>query len=135
MVLATLHTPNVPQAVERITGVFPSGQQQQILLQLANSLQGVIAQNLIPRADGKGRVLAYEVLVGTPAVHNMIRENNIHMMYNTISTSRKVGMLTMDMCIVDLYQKALITYDAAMTRIREPSLLSHAKKQAAHTAR
>ncbi len=118
LVLATLHTPNTMQTVERITAVFPGSQQKQIILQLANSLQAVITQDLIPRADRKGRVLAYEVLVATTAVRNVIRENNLHQIYNMVETGRKDGMNTMDQRLLDLYQKAQITYDAAVSRAR-----------------
>ena len=118
LVIATLHTPNTMQTVERITAVFPGDQQRQIVLQLANSLQAVITQDLIPRADRKGRALAYEVMVANPAVRNVIRENNLHQLYNLVETGRKDGMNTMDQCLQDLYQKAVITYDAALCRAR-----------------
>ncbi len=121
LVLATLHTPNVMQAVERITGVFPPAQSRQILLQLANSLQGIIAQDLIPRIDRKGRVLATEVLIANTAVRNMIREDNAHKLENVIVTGRKQGMCTMDSALIELYQKAIISYDSAVTRLRDPS--------------
>jgi twitching motility protein PilT len=126
LVLATLHTPNTLQTVERITAVFPAGQQKQVLIQLANSLQGVITQDLIPRVDRKGRVMAYEVLLATNAVRNNIRENNIHMLYSVLETGRKEGMITMDTCLLNLYQKALITYDAAVSRARNVEQLTRA---------
>jgi twitching motility protein PilT len=118
LVLATLHTPNTMQTVERITSVFPGEQQKQIILQLANSLQAVITQDLIPRADRKGRALAYEVMVANAAVRTTIRENNLHQLYNLVETGRKDGMSTMDQCLQELYQKATITYDAAVSRAR-----------------
>jgi len=118
LVLATLHTPNTMQTVERITAVFPGEQQKQITLQLANSLQAVITQDLIPRADRKGRALAYEVMVANPAVRTTIRENNLHQLYNLVETGRKDGMNTMDQCLQDLYQRGAITYDAALNRAR-----------------
>jgi twitching motility protein PilT len=124
LVLATLHTVNVRQTVDRILTAFDVGQQKQIILQLANSIQGIITQDLIPRADGKGRVLAYEVLVANPAVRAMIRENNATMLHNIITTSRKEGMIAMDTCLHDLYQKAAITYDAAISRAREPNRIA-----------
>lgn len=120
LVLATLHTPSVIQTVERIIGVFPGNQQQQIILQLANSLQGVIAQDLIPTADGAGRILAYEILLPTTAVRNFIRENAVHKIENALATGRREGMLSMDACLAELYQKAIITYDAATSRARDP---------------
>jgi twitching motility protein PilT len=118
LVLATLHTPNTMQTVERITAVFPGDQQKQIILQLANSLQAVITQDLIPRADRKGRALAFEVMVANAAVRTTIRENNLHQLYNLVETGRKDGMNTMDQCLQELYQKAAITYDAAISRAR-----------------
>lgn len=120
LVLATLHTPNTMQTVERITAVFPGGAQKQALLQLANSLQAVITQDLIPRADRKGRVLAYEVMIANNAIRNTIRENNLHSLNSIVETNRKDGMITKDQCLLDLYQKAVITYDAAVTRARNP---------------
>lgn len=128
LVLATLHTPNTMQTIERITAAFPAAQQNNVILQLSNCLQGVIMQDLIPRADRKGRVLAYEVLVANMAVRNMIRENNIHMLYNAIETGRKEGMITMDRCLEELYQKALVTYDALVSRVRNPDSLKTIQK-------
>ena len=125
LVLATLHTPNVIQTMERIIGVFPADQQSQIILQLANSLQGVVAQELIPRADGTGRVLAYEVLLPTSAVRNHIRENAVHKIENALVTGRREGMISMDACLSDLYQKAIISYDAAISRARDPRLITN----------
>ena len=120
LVLATLHSPNVSHALERILGVFDGNAQRQIILQLANSLQGIIAQELLPAADRTRRVLAYELIVANPAVRNMIRENQVHQLENTIQTGRKEGMTLMDNCLYDLYCKCLITYDTAMSRARHP---------------
>ncbi|MBI2901731.1 MAG: PilT/PilU family type 4a pilus ATPase [Planctomycetes bacterium] len=120
LVLATLHTPNTTQTVERITAVFPEGQQEQIILQLANSLQAVVTQVLLPRADRKGRVLACEIMVANGAVRNIIREKNIQLLYGVVETSRKDGMMTLDHSLLDLYQKAVITYDVAVTHARSP---------------
>ncbi len=120
LVLATLHTPNVLQTMERIIGVFPADQQQQIILQLANSLQGVIAQDLIPMADGSGRVLACEILLPTPAVKNCLRDNSVHKLENILTTGRREGMISMDSSLAELYQRAVITYDVAVSRARDP---------------
>ena len=120
LVLATLHSPNVSHALERMLGVFDGNAQRQIILQLANSLQGIIAQELLPAADRTRRVLAYELIVANPAVRNMIRENQVHQLENTIQTGRKEGMTLMDNCLYDLYCKCLITYDTAMSRARHP---------------
>jgi twitching motility protein PilT len=120
LVLATMHSPNVSHALERIVGVFEGSAQRQIILQLSNSLQGIIAQELLPAADRTRRVLAYELIVANNAVRNLIRENQIHQLENTIQTGRKEGMTLMDNCLYDLYCKCLITYDTALSRARHP---------------
>ena len=113
LVLATLHSPNVSHAFERITGVFEGSAQRQIIMQLANSLQGIIAQDLLPSADRCRRILAYELLIANGAVRNLIRENNKHMLETTIQTGGKDGMVLMDACLYDLYCRCLISYDTA----------------------
>ncbi|HXF11041.1 MAG TPA: PilT/PilU family type 4a pilus ATPase, partial [Desulfuromonadaceae bacterium] len=120
LVLATMHSPSVSHAVERVVGVFEGNAQRQIILQLANALQGVISQDLLPAADRTRRVLAYELLIANGAVRNQIRENQLHQLDNTIQTSRKEGMLLMDNCLHELYCKCLISYDTAMSRARHP---------------
>jgi twitching motility protein PilT len=120
LVLATMHSPNVSHALERVIGVFEGNAQRQIILQLANALQGIISQDLLPAADRTRRVLAYELLVATGAVRNMIRENQLHQLENTIQTGRKEGMILMDNCLYDLYCKCLISYDTAVSRARHP---------------
>ena len=120
LVLATMHSPNVTHALERIVGVFEGSAQRQIILQLSNALQGIIAQELLPAADRTRRVLAYELIVANGAVRNLIRENQIHQLENTIQTGRKEGMTLMDNCLYDLYCKCLITYDTAVSRARHP---------------
>lgn len=124
LVLATLHSPNVSHAFERITGVFEGAGQRQIILQLANSLQGIIAQDLLPCADRSSRVLAYEMLVANNAVRNLIRENNKHMLETAMQTGGKDGMVLMDATIYDLYCRALITYDTALSRARNPDRMA-----------
>jgi twitching motility protein PilT len=120
LVLATMHSPNVSHALERIIGVFEGSAQRQIILQLANALQGIIAQDLLPAADRTRRVLAYEMVVANGAVRNLIRENQAHQLENCIQTGRKEGMVLMDNCLYDLYCKCLITYDTALSRARHP---------------
>jgi twitching motility protein PilT len=120
LVLATMHSPNVSHALERIIGVFEGNAQRQIVLQLANALQGIISQDLLPAADRSRRVLAYELLVANGAARNIIRENQMHQLENTIQTGRKEGMVLMDNCLHDLYCKCLITYDTAVSRARHP---------------
>lgn len=125
LVFATLHTPDSVQTVQRIYSVFPAEQQNAITVQLANSLQGIIAQKLLPRADGKGRVLACEVCIATLAVRNRIREREVHLLYNEMQTGRKFQMQTMDNSLSDLYQKGEITYDVALSNAREPDYIRH----------
>jgi len=120
LVLATLHTPDAPQTIERIIDVFPPHQQQQVKLQLANCLQGVVSQLLLPHASGKGRVLATELMVATPAVRNLIREQEIEQIPTLLQTGSQYGMKTMDKCLKELYQKQLITLDTAMSKIKDP---------------
>jgi twitching motility protein PilT len=120
LVLATLHSPSVSHAFERITGVFEGAAQRQIVLQLANSLVGIIAQELLPSADRTRRVLAYELLVANSAIRNLLRENNKHMLETVIQTGGKEGMILMDQCLHDLYCRCLISYDTALGRARNP---------------
>ncbi len=124
LVLATMHSPNVMHAFERITGVFEGSVQRQIILQLANSLQGIIAQDLVPAIDRSRRVLAHELLIATNAVRNLIRENNKHMLDTAIQTGGKEGMLLMDACLYDLYCRCVISYDTALSRARNPDRIS-----------
>jgi len=120
LVIATMHSPSVLQAMERIVGVFEGSAQRQTILQLANSLQGIIAQDLLPAADRTRRVLAYELVVTNNAIRNMIRENQLHQLENALQMGRKDGMMLMDNCLYDLYCKCLVTYDTALSRARQP---------------
>ena len=124
LVLATLHSPSVTNALERIVGVFEGSAQKQVILQLANSLQGIIAQELLPAADRNRRVLACEFLVVSGAVRNLIRENQLHKIENIMQTSGKEGMMLMDSCLYDLYCRCLISYDTALSRARSPERIS-----------
>jgi twitching motility protein PilT len=128
LVLATMHSPNVSHAFERIVGVFEGSAQRQVIMQLATSLQGIIAQDLLPSVDRSTRVLAYELLVASGAVRNIIRENNKHMLETLIQTGARDGMMLMDTCIYDLYCRAAISYDTALSRARNPDRM--AKKSA-----
>lgn len=111
LVLASLHSGSATQTIARIIDVFPPEQQTQIRVQLANSLQGIVTQQLIPRADGKGRVVACEVLVATPAIRNLIRENKIHQIYSALQTGAAYGMITMEKSLRSLYEKGIISPD------------------------
>lgn len=120
LVLATLHTPDAPQTMERIIDVFPPHQQQQVKLQLADCLQGVISQLLLPRASGEGRVLATEILVATPGVRNLIREQAIEQIPTVIQTGSQYGMKSMDKSLKELYQAGIISYDVALSKAKNP---------------
>ena len=118
LVLATLHTPDAPQTVERIIDVFPPHQQEQVKLQLSSCLQGVVSQLLLPKADGEGRCLATEIMVATPVIRNLIREMAIEKIPTAIHTRSAYGMHTMDKCLQRLYQDGMITYETAMGYVK-----------------
>jgi twitching motility protein PilT len=118
LVLATLHTPDAPQTIERIIDVFPPYQQQQVKLQLADSLQGVVSQLLLPIASGKGRVLATEVLIATPAIRNLIREQELEQIPTLMQTGSQYGMKTMDKSLKELFNQGKITLDTALSKVK-----------------
>jgi twitching motility protein PilT len=120
LVLATLHAPSAALAIERIVGVYDGNAQRQIILQLANSLQGIIGQDLLPSADRMQRVLSYELLLATSPIRSLIRDNHLHQIENTMQTSGKEGMMLMDSCLYDLYCRCQISYDTALRRARNP---------------
>jgi twitching motility protein PilT len=124
LVLATMHSPDVSHALERIIGLYEGSTQRQVIMQLANSLQGIITQELVPSSDRSKRVLAYELLVATGAVRNLIRENHLHLLDNVIQTGARDGMVLMDTCLHQLYCKCLISYDSAISRARQPERLT-----------
>jgi twitching motility protein PilT len=123
LVFGTLHTQDAPQTVDRIIDVFPPHQQHQVRAQLANALQGIITQTLIPRRDGNGRVVACEVLVPTPGVRNLIREAKNHQIYSAMQTGGKFGMQTMDAALVELVRRGLISREEAERRSSNPDEL------------
>ena len=120
LVLATLHTPDAVQSVQRVISAFPEGQQSEVRYMLANTIQAVIAQQLLPHSQGGKRVLCCEILIGTQGVRHIIREENMHKIYSDIQAGRKHGMVTMDHSLLELYQKGEITYDTAVTMARDP---------------
>jgi len=123
LVFATLHTQDTAQTVDRIVDVFPPEQQGQVRVQLSVALQGIVTQQLLPTADGKGRCCATEVLVPTPAVRNLIREGKTHQIYSTIQTGGRVGMQTMDSALADLVRQGKITRELAENRSSTPEEL------------
>jgi len=115
LVFSTLHTIGAAKTVDRIVDVFPPYQQQQIKVQLAAVLQGIISQQLIPKKDVEGRVGALEIMIVTSAIQNLIREGKTHQIESSVQTGGKYGMRTMDMALVDLYKKGEISYESAVT--------------------
>lgn len=116
LVLGTLHTGNAPRTLDRVLDVFPTDQREQIRIMVSESLRGILSQQLIPRADGLGRVLALELLVNTPAVSNCIREGKTFMLPGVMQTGKNVGMITMDESLRNLYVQGIISRDEALFR-------------------
>ncbi len=123
LVFATLHTQSTSQTVDRIIDVFPAEQQGQVRMQLSIALQGIITQQLLPTADGAGRVCACEVLLPTPAIRNLIREGKTHQIYSAIQTSGATGMQTMDAHLAQLVREGKITRKLAEARAAVPEEL------------
>lgn len=119
LVLTTLHTSDAAQTIDRIIDSFPPYQQQQIRLQLSMSLQGIIAQQLLPRLDGTGRIAALEILVATPAIRNLIREGKSHQIPSMIQTGAKFGMQAMDNSLRDLYCRGIVSQEEALIRAQD----------------
>jgi twitching motility protein PilT len=116
LVMATLHTQDAAQTIDRVIDVFPPSQQQQVRVMLSGALQGVVCQQLVKTADGTGRVVAAEVMTVTPAIRNLIREGKTHQIYSALQAGAKHGMQTMDSHLAQLVKQGRITYDAAMEK-------------------
>lgn len=116
LVLSTLHTIGAAKTIDRIIDVFPPYQQQQIRVQFSSVIQAIISQQLIPKANGEGRVAAVEIMIATPAIRNLIREEKIHQIENSIQTGGKIGMKTMDNSLLELYNKGIITKDSLLSQ-------------------
>ena len=123
LVLATLHTSNASRTLDRLLDVFPADQQEQIRVMVSESLRGVISHQLIPRADGTGRVLALEILTNSPAVANVIREAKTYMLPGIIQTGKKQGMRLMDDALIDLYDRGLISKEEAYARADQKQMM------------
>jgi twitching motility protein PilT len=124
LTLATLHTNSAVQTINRIIDVFPPHQQEQIRVQLSFVLEGILAQQLIPKKNGKGRVLAIELLVPNPAIRNLIREDKIHQIYSMMQTGQaKFGMQTMNQSLFELYTRGHLSYEDAIARSSVPEEL------------
>jgi twitching motility protein PilT len=130
LVLGTLHTGNASRTLDRLLDVFPVDQQDQIRVMVSESLRGVISQQLVPQVDGKGRVLALEVLTNTPAVANVIREAKTFMLPGIIQTGRKLGMRLMDDSLAQLFDQGLISAEEAYSRAEQKQAMrQHVEKQ------
>lgn len=116
LVFGTLHTQDAPQTVDRLIDVFPPHQQEQIRVQLAGALQGVVCQQLLKTADGAGRVAACELMVATSAIRALIREGKTHQMYSSIQSGKKDGMTTMDQSLAELVRTHKVSYEQALER-------------------
>jgi len=123
LVMATLHTNNAAESVDRMIDVFPAQEQEQIRVQLSNNLLAILSQQLLPRAGQPGRIAAIEVMIATSAIRNLVRENKAHQITSIIQTSGEYGMQTMDQALRDLYKQSLITYEIAMRRAQNPAEL------------
>jgi twitching motility protein PilT len=123
LTFGTLHTNDVVQTVNRIVDVFPAHQQQQIRTQLSFTLQAVFCQQLVPKADGRGRVLAAEIMIATAAVKALIREDKAHQLMSVIQTGGRYGMRTMNQSLFDLYRSHQTTYDEALSYSTDPEEL------------
>ena len=127
LVLATLHTYNASQTIDRIIDIFPPHQQAQVRMQLSMTLAGIISQRLLPSMSGEGRVATREVLLNTPAVSNIIRENKIAQLKTVIETSSRQGMMSLDQDLQRLYKEELVTKEIAQSYMENPELLEKFK--------
>jgi twitching motility protein PilT len=135
LVFATLHTQDAPQTIDRIIDVFPPHQQEQIRVQLSTTLMGVCTQQLLPTRDGRGRVVACELLIPTPAVRNLIREGKTHQIYSVMQTGTQYGMVTMDAALADLVRRGMISRELAQRRSSTPDELNRLLGSAGQPAR
>ncbi len=135
LTFATLHTNTAVQTINRIIDVFPSHQQEQIRVQLSFVLEGIIAQQLIPRKNGQGRVLATEIFVPTPAIRNLIREDKSHQIYSMMQAGQaKFGMITMNQSLFQLYKKGELSYEDALNKSTVPDELLNMMQRASSAA-
>lgn len=114
LVFSTLHTVSAPKTIDRIIGSFPADRQEQVRTQLSGVFEAIIAQQLMPLESGKGRVAAFEIMLRTPAISNLIREDKVHQLYSTMQTSANLGMQLMDKSIADAYHAGKISRETAL---------------------
>ncbi|MCX8039725.1 MAG: type IV pilus twitching motility protein PilT [Planctomycetota bacterium] len=130
LVFGTLHTTGAARTIDRIIDAFPTNQQEMVRTQMAGNLLAVISQALVPRASGKGRVAAFEIMIMTPAISNLIRENKTYRIDSTIQTSAKEGMILLDEFFFKLFQAGTITYDTMMEFCKDPGYLQRRVQEA-----
>ena len=123
LVFATLHTQDAPGTVDRLIDVFPAAQQEQIRVQIAGTLQGVVTQTLIPRADGNGRVAAVEILIPDDATRNLIRQAKVEQIYSVMQTGGKKGMQTLEQALCEYVMRGVISLDVALSKTSRPEQL------------
>jgi twitching motility protein PilT len=123
LVFATLHTQDAPSTIDRLIDVFPAAQQEQIRVQLAATIQGIVTQTLVPTVDGKGRVAALEILLPDDAVRNLIRQAKVEQIYSVMQTNTGRGMQTLEQALVDLVTRGIITQEVALSRSSRPDQL------------
>jgi twitching motility protein PilT len=122
LVFGTLHTSSAAKTIDRIVDVFPAAEKDMVRSMLSESLRAVISQTLLKTKDGNGRVAAHEIMIGTPAIRNLIRENKIAQMYSSIQTGQALGMQTLDQCLQDLVRRNIISGDEAKSRASNKDL-------------
>jgi twitching motility protein PilT len=133
LVFATLHTQDAPSTVDRLIDVFPGAQQEQVRVQIAATLQGVVTQTLLPRADGSGRIPAVEILFPDDAVRNLIRQGKVEQIYSIMQTGTKRGMQTLEQALADFVVRGLITEEIALNRSSRPEQLAGLLKRGGGT--
>jgi twitching motility protein PilT len=116
LVFATLHTSSAAKTVDRIIDVFPAAEKDMVRAMLSESLVAVISQTLLKTKDGQGRVAAHEIMIATPAIRNLIRENKVAQMYSTIQTGQSTGMQTLDQCLIELVRRNIVAAPEARNR-------------------
>ena len=124
LVFGTLHTTSAAKTIDRVIDVFPAAEKEMVRSMLSESLRAVISQTLLKTKDGKGRVAAHEIMISTPAIRNLIRENKVAQMNSTIQTGQNFGMQTLDQCLQDLVRRNIISLDVARAKAQNPDMIN-----------
>ncbi len=135
LVFSTLHTSGAPKTIDRVIDVFPAEQQSQIRAQFSESIQAIISQVLLKRKDGRGRVPALEVMIGTPAVRNLIRENKVAQLPSAIQTGQKFGMLSLDQGLKDLVSRRIVDKEECLYLASSPTIFEDSFEPLTHKSR